>query len=421
MPTLEEYQRALLNAGGSVTGMDAVQAERLRQQRAAESQAGGQAVRDFVTGMLDPTDPLNYLGFGARALRAPLAIGMMTASGEAEAIPVGKSAKTFKSLPAKVEYDKYGNPFKEIRDDAASLNRETLKRLKTNYQKGIDYRSQTPVENITLEDVLNHPELYAAYPEIAKYPVSQASILDPSGWYNPKTKEIGIERELSSTLVPDKYFVSTLLHEATHAVQDLEKWAGGGMSRNIDSVRKADLAIYKAENAINAELDRVYSLGSPHTKYTYTDQSMLDDAKQAIKDYAGYKTFGRDWFKRYKSDGKPLTDEEIDNAVDVVNFWNKNTFGTKDKELVDKYAQVLRVTDKVKKKKDMFFEEYARLHGEAQARAVEKRFANPEEYEKPFVTSFDRPQNLLTKEQEKLTMKEFENFKNPLLDNELKD
>ena len=414
MATLEEYQRALLNAGGAITGRDAVEAERLRQQRAAESRAGGQAVRDFVTGMLDPTDPLNYLGFGAKALRAPLAVGMMSASGEAEAIPVGRSAKTFRSLPSKVEYDKYGNPFKEIRDDAASLNRDTLKRLKTKYQKGIDYRSQTPVENITLEDVLNHPELYAAYPEIAKYPVSQASILDPSAWYNPNTKQIGIEKDRN--FVPDKYYVSNLLHEATHAVQDLENWYGGGMPRNIDSVRKADLATYKAENAINAELDRVYSLGSPHTKYTYTNQSMLDDAKQAIKDYAGYKTFGKDWFKRYKSNGKPLTDEEIDNAVDVVNFWNKNTFGTKDKELVDKYAQVLRVTDKVKKKKDMFFEEYARLHGEAQARAVAKRFENPEEYEKPFVTSFDRPQNVLTKEKEKLTMKEFEN---PLLKNEL--
>jgi len=418
MPTLEEYQRALLNAGGSVTGMDAVQAERLRQQRAAESQAGGQAVRDFVTGMLDPTDPLNYLGFGARALRAPLAVGMMTASGEAEAIPVGKSAKTFKSLPAKVEYDKYGNPFKEIRDDAASLNRETLKRLKTDYQKRTDYESQTPVENITLEDVLNHPELYAAYPEIAKYPVNKGTIFDPKGWYNPNTKEIGVQVFLPDYNT-DKEFISTLLHEATHAIQDLEKWQGGGSARTIDSVIAAKMSVDKAKKAVNAELDRVYSLGSPHTKYTYTDQSMLDDAKQAIKDYAGYKTFGRDWFKRYKSDGKPLTDEEIDNAVDVVNFWNKNTFGTKDKELVDKYAQVFRVENKINKKTDMFFEEYARLYGEAQARAVQKRFANPEEYEKPFVTSFDRPQNVLTKEKEKLTMKEFEKFKNPLLDNEL--
>lgn len=417
MPTLEEYQRALLNAGGAVTGRDAVAAERLRQQRAAESQAGGQAIRDTVTGMLDPTDPLNYLGFGAKALRYPLAIGMMAASGEAEAIPVGKSAKTFKSLPGNVQYDKYSNPFKEIRDVDASLNRETLKRLQTAYDKEQAYKKQIPVENIKLEDVLNHPELYAAYPEIAKYPVSRGTIFDAKGWYDPNKKEIGILGDWK--YIPDKEYVSTLLHEATHAIQDLEKWQGGGSTRTIDSVRKAENAAFKAKEEVNAELDRVYTLGSPHTRYTYTEQSILDDAKQAIKDYAGYKEFGRNWFKRYKSKGKPLTDEEIDTAVGVVKHWNKYSFGTKDKELVNKYSQVLRVERKIEKKKDMFYEEYARLHGEAQARAVQQRFENPKEYNKPFVTSFDRPQSLLTNTKEKLTMKDFESFENPLLQNKL--
>ena len=71
-------------------------------------------------------------------------------------------------------------------------------------------------------DILQHPELHKAYPELAGMPVQGTGFSMADGWYDPESKKIG----LAVRKVPE--FRSTALHETQHAVQDVEGFKQGG-------------------------------------------------------------------------------------------------------------------------------------------------------------------------------------------------
>lgn len=73
-----------------------------------------------------------------------------------------------------------------------------------------------------MDEVLHHPELYAAYPQIKNTRVSGATTGPGTGAFFPSRNEINI--------APDtrKNALSTTLHEVQHKVQDLEGFAEGG-------------------------------------------------------------------------------------------------------------------------------------------------------------------------------------------------
>jgi hypothetical protein len=78
------------------------------------------------------------------------------------------------------------------------------------------------------QDFVNHSELFAAYPELAKYAFKQ---LEPThsqftapetvyGFYSPTKKRVTINTDAP-------YKRSTALHELQHAIQEIEGWQGG--------------------------------------------------------------------------------------------------------------------------------------------------------------------------------------------------
>lgn len=71
-----------------------------------------------------------------------------------------------------------------------------------------------------LSDVLDHPELYAAYPEMADIVVKREMMGEVGGYFDPRSKTIGLNR----VEVDPK---STLLHEGQHYVQDKEGMVSG--------------------------------------------------------------------------------------------------------------------------------------------------------------------------------------------------
>lgn len=74
-----------------------------------------------------------------------------------------------------------------------------------------------------LEEVLHHPDLYSAYPQLQNLNVQGKQMAPGAGAYFPKTKSISLPDVESK-----KAGLSTLLHETQHGVQDIEGFAEGG-------------------------------------------------------------------------------------------------------------------------------------------------------------------------------------------------
>ena len=95
---------------------------------------------------------------------------------------------------------------------------------------------------VTLGELLNHPPLYEAYPQLKEVRV----VLDDdqkgygAGVFNPNTGEIGLSEESVANLDSED-IRNTVLHETQHAVQNIEGFiAGENWERLMSPTYKAD-------------------------------------------------------------------------------------------------------------------------------------------------------------------------------------
>jgi len=80
-----------------------------------------------------------------------------------------------------------------------------------------------PEPTVKISEVLKHPKLYEAYPEIKDMQISYYSGRgDDYGYYNPETGVIGVNKNISKDNQLD-----TILHEVQHHIQKRESWSGG--------------------------------------------------------------------------------------------------------------------------------------------------------------------------------------------------
>ena len=157
----------------------------------------------------------------------------------------------------------------EIDDRNSNLKVEALHTL--NFNKDAVSGIRMP-----LEDLLDHPDLYAIYPELRNIPIGfkKKEFGEATGSYSPTFKEI--------TLAVDdpKKMRSVLMHEIQHAVQDREGFSGGsnpayGYSskqkndfiNNLFSTTKAQRARYASES-----FDNQYNLLKPLYQANYIDK-----------------------------------------------------------------------------------------------------------------------------------------------------
>lgn len=94
----------------------------------------------------------------------------------------------------------------EIPDNMAKFREGALERLGT-------------VDEMSLQELIDHPELFKAYPDVGNLSVSSVRGMNSS--YNPEWDSIELGRD---TLDP----FSTMLHEIQHKIQQTEGWAKGG-------------------------------------------------------------------------------------------------------------------------------------------------------------------------------------------------
>lgn len=244
-------------------------------------------------------------------------------------------------------------PAKEIPDIGTEIKPEALQKLSEIFGKGT-YRMQ---------DVLHHPSLYRDYPEIAKYPVKPLGLFqtDLKGAYGEG--KVYVPRTDANTS-PAKLaeIHSTLLHEAQHAIQELDKMPIGGMvseftKQSTEAARKVHQDVF--------------------------NQSIFPMQKELRDKYAdqNINIFLMEDAYRKMVEKKPLSPRE-ERYKDVL---AKDPEFLKYLELKTRYNNVL---NKINARDAKAFKQYQSLAGEAQARAVQERFLNPEQYSQPVTSSY---------------------------------
>jgi hypothetical protein len=119
-----------------------------------------------------------------------------------------------------------------------------------------------------LSDVLKHPKLYEAYPELKNTPVRfYKSDTSEYGSFNPQTGVISINKN-----IPIKDQFDTILHEVQHNIQRKEGWSGGSNPDNYITE-----ALHKLPNNEYGLL--LTDAPADDLLMRYTQQKILDKVK----------------------------------------------------------------------------------------------------------------------------------------------
>jgi len=103
---------------------------------------------------------------------------------------------------------------------------------------------------VVLSDVLFHPWLFKAYPNLRSMPVEFDAVGDFGGSFDPAGNFIQLTAPSGST---SPATLSSLLHEIQHAVQEVEDFARGGNPGSVDAYD--DRNINRTMSRINTELE----------------------------------------------------------------------------------------------------------------------------------------------------------------------
>jgi hypothetical protein len=275
----------------------------------------------------------------------------------------------------------------EISDVGATIRPDVLAKVKTPIDKTIDYRKQIPVENVTLGDLLDHPELFRRYPDLAKINIEQVSgfqaIGGVQGYYDAASNVLGVTRLNPYMTSPEqiqrqlKELTSTLLHEAQHGVQSIEGWARGGNTGEFtkQSTKTAEKVVNKAKQNLDKAVEADFiarGLKKPSMSTGYVLERALKTQQQGEES---------------------LKFASADLVQDVKNILASPQF----ENFVKAYGRIDNVASKVQTRNAKSFADYQRLAGEAQSRAVQKAFETGNK--RPVSMEYDVPlENLLFKD-----------------------
>ena len=251
---------------------------------------------------------------------------------------------------------------KQISDVGVVINQDTLQRLRTPLQKNIDYSKQTPVENITVGDLLDHPELFNSYPELKNLPAEKVSgmMFGTEAYFDPKNLTVGL-RDLNQYMMDkvDKQLVDTtssLLHELQHAVQTIEGFPRGGNTREFmkQSTEKVEKMLKNVDVSFAKKAQ---------------DIAGVDVTPHDLKTIVAYSQ-GKN---RYLSDRQ------------IKIFENPKMV-----KVFQPYMRYQGLREKVASREKNVFANYKSLAGEAQARATQKQYETGQ-MTVPLTESYDVP------------------------------
>lgn len=230
-----------------------------------------------------------------------------------------------------------------ISDAGARLNTEAMQQNPYNSELwGLPYSKETK----SLGDLLHHPDLFDAYPDLANIKVQSthmfASLEGLRGYYDPKSDIIGL------TGGRPEEMMSTLLHEVQHAVQFREGFARGGNAQ--------EFLPPKFEEAYKTLRDRWNNLESLFRNQDANPYTVKEALKNQIE--------GQDLRKYHQEELAKIPPDILDRARDIV------------RDLLP-----------MDRARNWAHEQYLNLAGEVESRTVQEQFARqdwsrlPWEYE----------------------------------------
>lgn len=206
----------------------------------------------------------------------------------------------------------------------------------------VDFATGKSVEPLRLGDILDHPDLYKAYPELAYKPVKPL----PKSLADQNIGGLARQDALYvATSHPDQ-FRSILLHEAQHYIQDTEGFARGGNQHMFEPEGLGDATSYfnkvrkSAESEIKDKLEEQMEYGSKMNSDTF-----VRHLKQNIENEL-------DGFHTYED----------------ANVWN-----SKNPEDYKRLKNIVMSERLLRQQSEKQYEQYMRLMGEVEARNVQTR------------------------------------------------
>lgn len=179
---------------------------------------------------------------------------------------------------------------KQISDTRAVLNKEAFDKLQI-------------MKSTPLSAVLDHPELYKAYPDLKDLSVEQLGVIfrgpNTMGLYDPTKDLIELNKHYVSGDKGYKDALSTLLHEVQHSIQKRENWPGGtnpgqftpsSTKRIQSSLNKLEddlakqAAILSGNNVSRHTINNALNYLGGNTSYVGKQEASLIDALKGNKE-----------------------------------------------------------------------------------------------------------------------------------------
>lgn len=165
-------------------------------------------------------------------------------------------------------------PRAHISDSSAKIKIDSLTTNQFNKELlGVPYGS-----NLSLPDLLDHPELFAAVPELKDVKIRPNLSMESLGSYNPKTNSIQFSATTAENAQGNS--LSTLLHEVQHAIQNVSGFTSGGNTGQFI----ADAKLFKDAKHGAYTLQAQKQSEKEALKEAGKDTGNVDDFLKAIQD-----------------------------------------------------------------------------------------------------------------------------------------
>lgn len=258
---------------------------------------------------------------------------------------VGKGSKTWDAAAAKraEELEAQGVSPEEIWQQTGTF-RSPDGQLR---QEISDFRAQWTAtkDRGVASEMLEHPELYAAYPDVAQIPVKVVKRETRGGQYQPAIE--GTRPE--SIEIGPKNSQNIAIHELQHAIQEREGFSRGGMPFSTD------------KSAFTKEMDLLMELNDKMDEFKKLRKALPFEQRLRVGATIGWhrKEFDIDDLIDEIEDKvtDPVIREQMLNIVNELDAKRENAFGFQ---------------QGIFEQQDMR-QNYMRLAGEAEARAAENR------------------------------------------------
>ena len=264
----------------------------------------------------------------------------------------------------------------EIPDDKAALNEDKIeqkyKSLANSKYDSYGVKDPEGPGGHKLEDVLHHPELYKAYPELKDINVKPVppmwSLQGIQGGFDDPSNTLYIGAGSKQRML------STTLHEIQHAIQAKE---GFSLGSNTDMFIPEDLEklftkFQQVKTASEQEVKDLIDLHGNKFKNLPTEikKTSVSTTPKGWGDEIGWGDSVGDPDIIYRNIATMMRNKDILTADD------KNLMDTIRRqypEIYDKIQSLVKANNTVQDKKDQLLELYRRTRGEVEARNVQKR------------------------------------------------